>query len=70
MSLPLQREKGIAMQRFGLSILTCVVLGLLAQLAIACGGSDKPPLTPDDVTANALDAGDVPPPTGPAAPAN
>lgn len=46
-----------------------VALSLGTMLAVACGGgTDKPPLTPDDPTANALDAGDVPPPSTPAAP--
>jgi hypothetical protein len=47
------------------------LLGLLGLLAIACGGggTDKPPLTPDDPAANALDAGDVPP-TGAVPPAS
>jgi hypothetical protein len=61
------------MQRFRMSLLAFALLGLLSLMAIACGGSDKPPLTPDDVTANALDAGDVPPAdpnaSAPAAPA-
>jgi hypothetical protein len=39
-----------------------VSFALFAPLSVACGGgTDKPPLTPDDQTANALDAGDVPP---------
>jgi hypothetical protein len=38
-----------------------VLLALGTGLAVACGGgTDKPPLTPDDPTANAMDAGDVP----------
>jgi hypothetical protein len=37
------------------------LIALAALLAVACGGgSDKPPLTPDDVTANAMDGGDAP----------
>ncbi|MEO7113094.1 MAG: hypothetical protein ABI183_21830 [Polyangiaceae bacterium] len=50
-----------------------VLLALGTALAVACGGgTDKPPLTPDDPTANAMDAGDTPladPNVTPAAPA-
>jgi hypothetical protein len=42
--------------------LVLALVALAALTAVACGGGgDKPPLTPDDVTANALDAGDTPP---------
>ncbi len=43
---------------------TCslALIALVALLAVSCGGgTDKPPLTPDDVTANAMDGGDTPP---------
>ena len=49
------------------------LVAFVALLAVACGGgTDKPPLTPDDPTANAMDAGDTPladPNVTPAAPA-
>jgi len=48
-----------------------LVVTFVVQLAlIACGGgTDKPPLTPDDPSLMAMDAGDVPsvPPSDPAA---
>jgi hypothetical protein len=68
----MQRSLGVLIESSRFFVLAC--LALAALLAAACGGGgDKPPLTPDDVTANALDAGDSPPPdpnaTQPAAPA-
>jgi hypothetical protein len=55
----MQRSLGVLIESSRFFVLA--FLALVTLLAVACGGSDKPPLTPDDVTANALDAGDTPP---------
>lgn len=55
----MQRSLGvlIGLSRFFLPAL--LAFGILN--AVGCGGGgDKPPLTPDDPTVNAMDAGDVP----------
>ena len=39
---------------------------LIASLVVACGGNDKPPLTPDNLDDNA-EAGAAPAPTTPPA---
>jgi hypothetical protein len=56
----MQRSLGVLIESSRFFVLALVALAALT--AVACGGGgDKPPLTPDDVTANALDAGDTPP---------
>jgi hypothetical protein len=44
------------MRRLVVLLSLCAGLGALAGVAVACGGNDKPPLTPDSVdTPSALD---------------
>ena len=46
------------MTRRSLTAVGVAVLGLLGLVAVACGGNDKPPLTPDNADGQPTDAAD------------